>query len=219
MTFSLLGRCARTGRLGAAVTTSDIAVGARVPFAAAGVGAVLTQHRTDPRLGPRGLALLASGCDAQATVDALAASTEHRAWRQVAVLDATGRTAAFSGARHQPVFGEAHGPGCVAIGNVLADAGVPAAMVAAFAAADGALPVRLLAALEAGDAAGGETHPLRSAALLVVDVAPFPLVDLRVDDDAVPLAALRRLWEAYAPWTDDFVARALDPDHATGSPG
>ena len=79
MTFSLIARCARSGHLGMAVATSDIAVGGRVAFAAAGVGAVLTQHRTDPRLGARGLDLLRSGCDAAATRDALVASTPERA--------------------------------------------------------------------------------------------------------------------------------------------
>src|SRR5271166_3775463 len=64
MTFSLIGRCSHTGQFGAAVSTSLIAVGSRVAFCAARVGAVLTQHRTDPRLGPRGLDLLRSGCSA-----------------------------------------------------------------------------------------------------------------------------------------------------------
>jgi uncharacterized Ntn-hydrolase superfamily protein len=90
VTFSLIGRCARTGQIGAAVTTSSIAVGSRVPFCAAGIGAVLTQHRTDPGLGPRGLDLLRSGCGAEAVVAALVASTPHHAWRQIAVLDASG---------------------------------------------------------------------------------------------------------------------------------
>jgi len=75
MTFSLIGRCPRTGQIGAAVATSSIAVGARVAYCAAGVGAVLTQHRTDPRLGPRGIDLLRSGCSAQQTADALVASS------------------------------------------------------------------------------------------------------------------------------------------------
>src|ERR1700757_5415161 len=97
MTFSLIGRCPRTGQIGAAVTTSSIAVGARCAYCAAGVGAVLTQHRTDPRLGPRGLALLRSGCSAQQTLDALVASTPHAHWRQLAVLDAAGRGAGVRG--------------------------------------------------------------------------------------------------------------------------
>ena len=102
MTFSLLGRCARTGQFGAAVTTSSIAVGTRVPFLAAGLGGVLTQHRTDPRLGPRGLGLLRSGCSAAETVAALVTSTPDHRWRQIAVMDAQGRTAHFDGERVKP---------------------------------------------------------------------------------------------------------------------
>src|ERR1700753_1105663 len=98
MTFSIAARCPTTGQFGAATATSNIAVGARVVHCAAGTGAVLTQHRTDPRLGRRGLALLASGCSAQQTVDALVASTPYAHWRQIAAVDAVGRSAAFSGA-------------------------------------------------------------------------------------------------------------------------
>src|ERR1700730_1601632 len=99
MTFSIIGRCARTGQIGVAVASPSIAIGARIAYCAAGVGAVLTQHRTDPRLGPRGLDLLRSGCSAQETVDALVASTSHAPWRQIAVLDCTGGAATFTGAR------------------------------------------------------------------------------------------------------------------------
>src|SRR5215469_11698392 len=122
MTFSLVGRCARTGQLGAAVATSSIAVGARCSYCEAGVGAVLTQHRTDPRLGPRGLALLRSGCSAQQTVNALVASASHAQWRQLAVLDVQGNTAAYSGARTKPEMSEAAAQDACAIGNILATA-------------------------------------------------------------------------------------------------
>jgi uncharacterized Ntn-hydrolase superfamily protein len=221
MTFSLLGRCPATGQLGAAVTTSDLAVGARVPFAAAGLAVAVTQHRTDPRLGPRALDLLRSGCSAEEAVTAVAASTPHRGWRQVGVLDATGAHAVFSGTGVTPGVGELAGVDCLAVGNMLVSEDVAPAMVAGFAAAadDGApLAGRLVAGLIAGERAGGETGVLRSAALLVVERESFPLVDLRVDDDAAPLEALARLWAAYAPWTGDFVRRALDPDGATGAP-
>lgn len=219
MTFSLLGRCERTGQLGACTTTSDVAVGARVPFAAAGVGAVLTQHRTDPRLGPRGLELLRSGCGARETLDALVASTAQHAWRQLAVIDEAGRTAAFSGTHHRPRFGESSGRDCVAIGNVLASDDVVPAMVGAFEGTFGeTLAERLVRALEAGLAAGGEEQPLVSAAILVVDTESFPFVDLRVDAASEPLGELRRLWERYAPWARAFVGRALEPDAAAGAP-
>jgi len=217
MTFSILGRCARTGEIGAGVSTSNIAVGTRVPFARAGVGAVLTQHRTDPRLGPRGLDLLASGCTAQEALDALVASSPQIAWRQLAVIDATGATAAFSGELVKPSLGAVHGRDCVAIGNILANDRVVPAMTAAFEARSGErLAERLLAALEAALAAGGEHGPVRSAALLTVHRERFPLVDLRIDAADRPLTALRALWQEYIPWIDEFVARAVDPDRAKG---
>jgi uncharacterized Ntn-hydrolase superfamily protein len=214
VTFSLIGRCARTGMFGAVVTTSSIAVGSRCPFARAGVGAALTQHRTDPRLGPLALDLLERGFTAQETMDAIVAATPHRDWRQLAVIDAQGRTAAFSGARVKPERGEAHGRDCVALGNIVRSAAVPVAMVRAFEAEPSApLASRLIAALQAGDESG-EFKPLVSAALLVVDRQSFPYVDLRVDQDGSPITILARLWQEYAPMADPYVARAVDPDAA-----
>lgn len=217
MTFSIIGRCARAGQFGAAVATSNIAVGTRVPFARAGVGAILTQHRTDPRLGPRGLDLLSSGCTAEEALGALIASTIHIDWRQLAVIDAAGRTAAHSGKHVKPHLGAVHGTDCVAIGNILANDRVVPAMAAAFAApTTKQLADRLLIALEAGLEAGGEHGPVRSAALLVVHQEQFPLVDLRVDAADHPIAALRALWQEYLPWVDEFVVRAINPDRARG---
>ena len=217
MTFSIIGRCARTGQIGAAVSTSNIGVGARVPFVRAGVGAVLTQHRTDPRLGPRGLDLLATGCTAQEALDALVASTVHIDWRQLAVIDASGRTAAHSGRRVKPALGATHGENCVALGNILANDLVVPAMAAAFQARAGdALAERLLLSLEAALEAGGEHGAVRSAALYVAHRERFPLVDLRVDAADLPIAALRALWQEYIPWVDEFVVRAVDPDRAKG---
>ena len=214
MTFSLIGRCPRTGQIGAVVSTSSIAVGARVTYCSAGVGAVLTQHRTDPRLGPRGIALLRSGCSAQRTVDSLVASTQHAPWRQIAVLDAEGNTAAYSGARTRPEMSEAASHDACAIGNILANVRVPAAMLLAFQS-DPAAPLaeRLMHALEEGLAAGGESGPVRSAHLLVVERESFPLVDLRVDWHDQPIAELRALWSRYAPQSSEYLLRAIDPDH------
>ena len=215
MTFSLLGRCPQSGQIGAAVTTSSMAVGSRVAFAAAGIGAVLTQHRTDPRLGPRGLALLRDGCTAAQAIAALVASTAEVGWRQLAVLDANGGTAAHSGAWVKPEQGEAHGPNVVAIGNILADRGVPAAMVRGFLADPPcALAERLVRGLEAGLAAGGEHKAVQSAHLLVVAQHSFPLVDLRVDWHDQPITELRALWLRYEPMVDEYVQRATAPDIA-----
>src|SRR5438552_3294409 len=97
MTFSLAGRCARSSMIGGVIATSSPAVGARCLYARAGLGVVLTQNRTDPRLGPRGLDLLAGGCSPAETVAALAASTALAGWRQLAVLNAAGAAAHFSG--------------------------------------------------------------------------------------------------------------------------
>ena len=212
MTFSLAGRCARTGMMGAAITTSSVGVGARCMFARAGVGVVLTQHRTDPRLGPLGLAMLEAGLDAAQAVAGLAAGTPHAGWRQLAAVDAAGRTGHFSGALIRSKQAGVSGVDCVAVGNILRNTEVPGAMVAAFEA-DPAMDLaeRLLAALEAGNRAGGEERPLRSAAVLVVHRERFPYVDLRVDAAAEPIAALRAVWAEYAPEVDEYVARAVDP--------
>jgi uncharacterized Ntn-hydrolase superfamily protein len=218
VTFSLLGRCARTGQLGACTATSDITVGARVLHAKALVGAVLTQHRTDPLLGIRALDLLETGCGASRTIDALVASTSHHAWRQLAVVDAEGRTAAFSGSRVQPPYAEEQGEGCVALGNMLVSQDIGPAMRKAFEAAEEEpLAERLLRALEAGEAAGGEQLATRSAALLVVGEHLFPLVDLRIDLSGRPVFDLRQAWTAYRPLVGEFVTRAIDPDHAGGA--
>ena len=217
MTYSILGRCARTGQFGAAVTTSSIAVGSRVPHVAPGLGGVLTQHRTDPRLGPRGLELLRSGCSAEETMAALVASTPHHKWRQLAVLDAQGRSAHFHGAAVKPALNAVHVPDCVALGNILANDRIPAAMAAAFLdSADQPLAERLVRAMEAGEAAGGEGKPVISAALVVMEKEIFPLVDLRVDLAPDAITALRTLWDAYAPSVREFVTRAVDPDAAPG---
>ncbi len=216
MTFSLVGRCARTGMLGAVVTTSSMAVGSRCPHVRAGVGAALTQHRTDPRLGPLALELLGRGFSADEAIKAIVAGSPHRDWRQLALIDAQGRTAAFSGAKVRAELGEAHGEGCVAIANIVRSAEVPHAMVRAFEQSGAApLPARLVAALAAGEAAGGEFQPVTSAALLVAHEQPFPFVDLRVDDHSSPIAELSRLWMAYEPEADAYVVRAVDPDNAT----
>ena len=215
MTFSLLGRCARTGQFGAAVTTSSIAVGTRVPFLAAGLGGVLTQHRTDPRLGPRGLDLLRSGCSAEQALAAVVASTPDHRWRQVAVMDGQGRTAHFDGERVKPSRSVFHGKDVVALGNILANENVAPAMGEAFlASADLPLAERLVRALEAGEAAGGEHGDVMCASLLVVDREIFPYVDLRIDHADGPIPKLRALWETYAPLADGFVKRAIDPEDA-----
>jgi len=211
MTFSVLARCGETGRLGVATASASLAVGARCPHARDGVGAVTTQNRTDPGLGPRLLDCLARGMAAEAALAEVMAQAVAPAWRQVAVIDRAGAVATYHGARCSGVFGEARGMGVVALGNLLASELVPEAMVAGFlGAADRALEERLLAALEAGLAAGGEVRPLRSAALVVVG-EPHPGSNLRVDGAEAPLAALAALWRMWAPQMAQVRLWAVDP--------
>ena len=216
MTFSIVGRCSRSGMLGVAITTSSIAVGARCPFVRAATGAVATQNITDPALGPLVLDHIAAGADAATAITRALSERPHPAFRQLAVVDREGRSAHFTGERILGVHAVASGPGYVAAGNLLASQAVPKAMADAFAAgAVDHLAERLLKALEAGLAAGGEEGPVHSAALIVADVQPFPLVDLRVDwDDAAPVAALRRLWADYRPQMEAYLMRAIDPTRA-----
>jgi uncharacterized Ntn-hydrolase superfamily protein len=213
MTFSLVGMCRRTGMFGAAVTTSSIGVGSRCPFARAGVGAVLTQHRTDPQLGPHGLELLAAGQSAIQVIEALVQNNPTIGWRQLAVIDRHGETAYYHGDKIQSIHAAAQGDAVCAIGNIIRNKDVPQAMVEAFGQEpEEHLAERLLRALEAGLAAGGERKQVKSAALLVVHEHPFPLVDLRVELAPQPLAELRFLWELYRSQMDLYVRRALDPD-------
>ena len=213
MTFSVVGMCHQTGMFGAAVTTSSIGVGSRCAFARAGVGAVLTQHRTAPRLGPRGLELLAAGHAASQAMAALVQDNPTIGWRQLAIIDKQGETAYYHGDRISSIHAAAQGNAVCAIGNILRSEDVPQAMVEAFGQEPEAhLAERLLRALEAGLEAGGELKQVKSAALVVVHEQPFPLVELRVELNPQPLAELRFLWELYRPQLELYVSRAIDPD-------
>ena len=217
MTYSIAAKCPRTGMFGAAVTTSSIAVGARCVYARAGVGVVLTQHRTDPRLGPKGLELLTQGLGAKEVIRRLTEGSPGIGWRQLAVVDREGRTAVFHGDRISSVHSADEGPGHVAVGNIIRTKAVTRAMADAFAAdPQQHLAERLVRSMEAGYAAGGEPKQVKSAALLVVDRESFPLIDLRVDFDAQPLVQLRWLWEIYEPSVKLYVDRAVNPDSVPG---
>lgn len=221
MTFSIAGRCARTGAVGGIVTSSSIAVPSRCLWASRD-GVVLSQNVTDPRLGQIGLDELARGFGAQAVLERLATARAHGQWRQLAVLDAAGFSAWRTGERGLGVHAGVSGANCVAVGNLLANEDVPAAMIEAFAEhASRALPERLLRALEAGLAAGGEAGPVQSAGLCVFDGASWPVAELRVDWSDQPIADLRALWTRYEPQMNDYVLRATDPTRAPsyGVPG
>jgi uncharacterized Ntn-hydrolase superfamily protein len=222
MTFSIAARCARTGQFGIAISSSSPAVAARCAHVRAGVGAVCSQNITDPRLGPAALDLMALGASASVALDVLTASRKHIGYRQLTAVDAQGRGAFFSGKGVLGTAAAAVGHHCVAAGNLLAGAGVPAAMAAAFERENGELGARLIAALQAGLAAGGEAGQVHSAGLLIADAAPWLVTDLRVDwEDTDPIGRLAALWTLWSPQAASYVTRALNPAEAPsyGVPG
>lgn len=223
MTFSITGNCARTGMAGVCLATSSISAGSRCPYARGGIGAVSTQNVTMPLLGPHVLDAIAAGDGAQAAVDKVISGERFPEYRQLVAVDTRGGVGWFSGARALGIHAVSPGERSVAAGNLLANAGVPAAMVRSFEHnAHLPLPARLLAALESGAEAGGEAGEVHSAALLVAHDQAWPLVDLRCDwDDADPVGKLRTLWMLYEPQMEAYVQRALDPRSAPsyGVPG
>lgn len=215
MTFSIIGRCAETGQLGIAISSSSIAVGARCPWVRAGVGAVASQNITLPALGPQILDALEQGQLPPAALDQMLTANGWSEYRQVTVIDSHGKVALFSGKQALGVHNAVAGEQCAAAGNLLASQQVIQAMVDAFEQAGGHLADRLLAAMHAAVAAGGEAGPIHSAALKIAGELTWPLVDLRVDwAEHDPIGQLDGLWQAYRPQMNDYVTRALDPTRA-----
>jgi len=214
MTYSMIARCGETGAFGGVVGTSSLAVGNRCLKVRHGIGAALSQHRTDPRLAEAALASLEVGQTTEEALAAVVADAPGREWRQLALLDRDGRTAAFHGRMLYSIHGHAVGRDCVAIGNILGHDGVPRAMAERFEAmATAPLAERLAAALEAGRDAGGEVlAPLRSAALVVSGPDGIDAVDLRVDMAEEAAAALAALLRAHGQEAASLRRVALDPD-------
>ncbi len=216
MTFSIAGLCPRTGEIGLALTTSSMAAGARAMMLSPGRGAVFAQARSDPRLAAIGHAALKAGHTAPQALASMLAGNPLAEWRQLGVLDRSGAAAHATGARCLPPSGGLAAPGALSLGNGLANDAVVPAILQGFLG-NPALPLaeRLIAALEAGLRAGGEPHPLRSAALQVGRPGiPFAVIDLRIDLADDPLGALRHHWAMYQPLTEPYLARAIDPEHA-----
>ncbi len=218
-TYSIVARDSVTGELGVAVQTHWFAVGRRVAWAEPGVGAVATQSFTNPSFGPRGLEMLREGWSPQQTVDSLIASDPGRERRQLAIVDARGGVATWTGRQCIAAAGHAAGNGYSVQANLMESDAVWPAMARAYENASGPLAERLLAALEAAEAAGGDIRGKQSAALLVVssEVAPGPwagrIVDLRVDDSREPLVELRRLLQIHRAYEHmNRGGSALDED-------
>ena len=217
MTFSIAARCAETGQLGIAISSSSIAVGARCPWLLAGVGAVSSQNITLPALGPQALAQLEQQVSPDQALQQVLDRDGFGAYRQIIAIDAQGRSAHASGGQTLGIHHARSGEQCVAAGNMLAGTAVVDAVVEAFENASGHLAERLLHAMLAGLAAGGEAGPVHSAALKVVGELPWPIVDLRVDwAEHDPLGELQGLWQAYRPQMQDYIDRALNPAVAPG---
>ncbi len=205
MTFSIVARSADGTALGVAVASKFLSVGAAVPAAEAGIGALATQSYANLRYRPQGLALLRSGLSAEDTVAGLVASDSGRESRQLGVVAASGPGATYTGNECNDWAGGVAGDGYAIQGNILTGPDVVEEMKRAWldSPADRPLARRLLAALAAGDAAGGDSRGRQSAALYVVaagagygglsDVA----ADLRVDDHAEPIPELNRLLDLH----------------------
>jgi uncharacterized Ntn-hydrolase superfamily protein len=213
MTFSIVAFDPATGDLGVAVASKFPCVGAVVPWAKAGVGAVATQAWANTSFGPDGLALMAGGMPAAEALDAVLQGDDGREERQAGFVDARGGAATFTGSGCVDWAGGISDGALAAQGNILAGEDVVAELVRAFGTTDGDLSDRLLAALLAGDAAGGDRRGKQSAAMLVVrDRGGYEgrndrYIDLRVDDHPEAPSELARL---FAVWDDTMLIRS-DP--------
>ena len=195
-TFSITARCERTGQFGVAVSTKVPAVGALCPYVKAGVGAIASQSFVNLYIGLNGLTYLEEGLTAEAVRERILAEDSEPDIRQFAIVDKTGRTAAFTGEKCVDWHGHIVGDHFVAAGNMLVGEETIKEMANTFEAThDQMLSERLLAALEAGQKAGGDKRGKQSAALKVVATEDYPLVDLRVDEHEDPVKELRRVYD------------------------
>src|SRR5262249_41703551 len=203
-TFSLVGFDPLTGDLGVAVQSKFLAVGAVVPFAKAGVGAVATQSWANTSYGPRGLDLLAAGKSPEEAIAALTRADERPQQRQVGIVDAQGRSASYTGPNCFPWAGGVTGSNFAAQGNILVGEDTVRALAETFQRAQGSLAHRLVEALAAGQRAGGDSRGQQSAALLVVREAGGyggfndRMVYLRVGEHPPPITQLARPLDYYA---------------------
>ena len=210
MTFSIVAADVDKGDWGIAVASKFPCVGAVVPWARAGVGAVATQSWANTSFGPEGLALMGAGVEASGALDRLLLGDDGREDRQVGFVDTSGRSATFTGSKCMDWAGGVTGDGFAAQGNILAGEAVVAELARAFVETEGDLCDRLLAALIAGDAAGGDKRGRQSAALLVVregggyEGRNDRYIDLRVDDHADPINELVRIFEV---WDESMLVR------------
>jgi uncharacterized Ntn-hydrolase superfamily protein len=198
-TFSIVARDPNTGELGMAVQSKAFATGSRTITIKGGVAVIAHQANSNPMYGALGLELLATGMTPQQALDMMLRGDDGRDSRQVAILDAGGRTAAWTGTGASEWKGHRCGENFCAQGNILVGPDVVQSIASTFEATTGPLAERMLAALDAGQRAGGDVRGTQAAALVVAKAlagaAGFGdrIIDLRVDDSRGPLAELRRL--------------------------
>src|SRR5262249_34340213 len=220
MTFSLIGRCARTGRLGLGITTYSLAVGGRCEGVAANIGVCKTQAFPNRTNDPLGIKLLAQGYQPRRVMEMFAINDTEHDYRQIAIMDRDGRIAAHTGPGCRGWAGHKEGKGCVAFGNGLIGPQVLDGMIKGFLAnPNDALEYRLMRAIEGGRDAGGQGtpdahRPERSAAIKVVDRHDFPDVDIRVDVHPTAVAELRRVLEEFKLYEEVYRGRHTDPSKA-----
>ncbi len=222
MTFSLVARCEETGMFGLAISSSSPAVAARCSYARADVGAVASQNITDPTLGPLALDLMQGGMSAAEAIAGVKDLGKFIEYRQVLAVDKHGNTAIHSGPNSLGIWTQAMAQNVASGGNLLANDGVPQAIVDSFLSSTGHIGDRLIAAMRAGLAAGGEAGPVHSAGMKIVDKVAWPVADLRCDwSEECPIENIATAWDVYKPQLDAYVQRALDPREAPsyGVPG
>jgi uncharacterized Ntn-hydrolase superfamily protein len=202
-TYSIVAYDSTSGEIGVAVQSHWFSVGTVVCWGEAGVGVVATQSFVNVSFGPRGLELLKEGLTPGEAVDKLLSDDEGREYRQLAILDAKGNVAAFTGKNCIQPAGHIVGKGYSVQANLMSNDKIWGAMSKAFENAKGPLAERMVAALEAAENAGGDIRGKQSAALLVFSGKPTgkiwldKLVDLRVDDHPEPIKEIKRLLKVH----------------------
>ncbi len=222
MTFSLVARCRKTGMFGVAITSSSPAVAARCSYTHTGIGAVASQNITDPTLGPLTLDLMRRGLTAKEAIAEIVKCGKFMDYRQVLAVDKFGDTAIHSGPNSLGIWTQAQGDDVASGGNLLANGGVPQAIVDGFQSATGHIGDRLIAAMRAGLSQGGEAGPIHSAGMQICDNVTWPVADLRCDWTLeCPIENIATAWDVYKPQLEAYVQRAIDPREAPsyGVPG
>jgi uncharacterized Ntn-hydrolase superfamily protein len=203
-TFSIAARDAKTGEMAVGVQSHWFSVGTAVPWGEAGVGVVATQSFVNKSYGPKGLALIRAGKTAPEALQELLAQDEAREVRQVAMIDTNGNVNAHTGKNCIDYASQIVGKNFSVQSNMMLNNKVCPAMAKAFEASEGKpLAERVLIALQSAQAVGGDIRGKQSAAILVVagkstgQIWTDRLIDLRVDDNDLPLVEMERLLKLF----------------------